>query len=250
VFLTLIGAVDDIRTIEALPRLISQFFAVGLVVVLLPDEFRVAPSVPFWLERAAIVIAGVWFVNLVNFMDGIDCMTVTEIVPLTAALCVLALVGALSQSATLVAFALLGAMIGFAPFNRPVAKLFLGDVGSLPIGLMTFWLLLQLAGRGHVAAALVLPLYYLADATITLLLRFHRGASVMTAHREHFYQQAVDRGLSVQTVIGRIGAVNSVLALLAIASAILRQPIFDLTALGAGGALVAILLANLATSER
>ena len=249
-FLTVIGAIDDIRTIEALPRLLSQFLAVSLVVFLLPEEIRVTPVVPFWLERAATVIAGVWFVNLVNFMDGIDCMTVAEMVPLTAALCVLALVGALSQSATLVAFALLGAMIGFLPFNRPVAQLFLGDVGSLPIGLLAFWLLLQLAGRGHVAAALLLPLYYLADATITLLLRFHRGASVMTAHRDHFYQQAIDRGLSVPAVISRVAAVNIVLALLAIASAILRQPIFDLAAIGAGAALVAILLANLATSER
>ena len=39
-------------------------------------------------------------------------------------------------------------MIGFAPFNRPVAKIFLGDVGSLPIGLLLFWLLLLLAGNG------------------------------------------------------------------------------------------------------
>ena len=55
-------------------------------------------------------------------------------------------------------------MIGFAPFNRPVARLFLGDVGSLPIGLLLFWLLVLTAGNGHLAAALILPLYYLADA--------------------------------------------------------------------------------------
>ncbi len=51
-------------------------------------------------------------------------------------------------------------MLGFAPFNRPVARLFLGDVGSLPIGLLLGWLLLLLAGSGHLAAALLLPLYY------------------------------------------------------------------------------------------
>ena len=75
----------------------------------------------------------------------------------------------------LIALALFGAMLGFAPFNRPVAKLFLGDGGSLPIGLVLGWLLLQLAGNGHLAAALLLPLYYVADATITLLRRW-RGA--------------------------------------------------------------------------
>ena len=44
-------------------------------------------------------------------------------------------------------------MIGFAPFNRPVAQIFLGDVGSLPIGLLLGWLLLLVAGNGHLAAA-------------------------------------------------------------------------------------------------
>jgi UDP-N-acetylmuramyl pentapeptide phosphotransferase/UDP-N-acetylglucosamine-1-phosphate transferase len=68
-------------------------------------------------------------------MDGIDWMTVAEVVPLTVGLIVFGLAGLLPHDATLVAAALTGAIIGFAPFNRPVAKLFLGDVGSLPIGL-------------------------------------------------------------------------------------------------------------------
>ena len=105
--------------------------------------------------------------------------------------------GALPRDATLVALALCGAMIGFAPFNRPVARLFLGDVGSLPIGLLLGWLLVVLAGSGHFAAALLLPLYYLADATITLLRRLANGEPVWQAHRSHFYQRAMDNGFSV-----------------------------------------------------
>ncbi len=65
----------------------------------------------------------------------------------------------------LVAAALLGAMLGFAPFNKPVARLFLGNVGSLPIALVLGWLLLLLATQGHLAAAILLPLYFIADAT-------------------------------------------------------------------------------------
>jgi UDP-N-acetylmuramyl pentapeptide phosphotransferase/UDP-N-acetylglucosamine-1-phosphate transferase len=141
-------------------------------------------------------------------------------------------------------------MIGFAPFNRPVAKLFLGDVGSLPLGLLVFWLLLQLAGRGFFAAALLLPLYYLADATITLLLRLYRGESIMTAHRNHYYQQAVDRGVPVLAVLGRVAAVNAVLMLLALASALMRSWVFDFATVAAGAALVAVLLVNLAKSRR
>ena len=94
----------------------------------------------------------------------------------------------------MVAVALCGAMLGFAPFNKPVAKIFLGDVGSLPIGLLLFWLLLLLAGSGHLAAAMLLPLYYLADTTITLLRRLIAGEPVTQAHRKHFYQRALDGG--------------------------------------------------------
>ena len=104
----------------------------------------------------------------------------------------------------LVAAALCGALLGFAPFNKPVARLFLGDVGSLPIGLLVGWLLLQLAGTGALAAAILLPLYYLADATITLLRRLARGEKVWEAHRSHFYQQATDNGFSALAVSGHV----------------------------------------------
>ncbi len=98
----------------------------------------------------------------------------------------------------LVALALLGAILGFAPFNRPVARLFLGDVGSLPIGLVLGWLLLILAVSGHFAAALLLPLYYLADCNHHARHAHLSGArAVWQAHRSHFYQRAVAGGLTV-----------------------------------------------------
>ena len=175
VVLAAVGAVDDFRTIAAAPRLVVQILAVGAVIATLPAEMRIVPALPWWIERGLLLVGGVWFVNLVNFMDGIDWITVAEVVPVTAGLGLLGATGALPREATLVAFALCGATIGFAPLNRPVARLFLGDVGSLPIGLLLAWLLILLAGNGHLAAALLLPLYYLADATITLLRRLHGG---------------------------------------------------------------------------
>src|SRR6202043_3431447 len=125
----------------------------------LPDQLRVVPQLPWWLERVLLLIGGLWFVNLVNFMDGIDWMTVAEGIPITAALTALGIAGALPSYGALLALALGGAMIGFAYFNRPTAKIFLGDVGSLPIGLMLGWLLLLVAGGGHLIAAVVTPLY-------------------------------------------------------------------------------------------
>ena len=247
--LTLIGLLDDIHTLSPAPRLLVQLLAVGLVVVLLPADARFVSTLPLWIERACLVLLGVWFVNLVNFMDGIDWMTVAEAVPITAAVAIFGLGGIVPPTVTLVALALLGAMLGFAPFNRPVARLFLGDVGSLPIGLVLGWLLLLLAASGHFAAALLLPLYYLADASITLFLRFRRGETVWKAHRTHFYQRAVAGGLTVPAVVARVFATNVVLAALAAASVVASTTIVSVLCLTGGVALVGFLLAHFARAR-
>ena len=181
-----------------------------------PKICRIVPACPLWLERGLLLLAGLWFVNLVNFMDGLDLMTAAEIVPITGALVLLGWLGELPASTTIAAAALFGAMLGFAPFNRPVAKIFLGDVGSLPIGLLVGWCLLQLAWHQQFAAALLLPLYYLADATVTLLRRMARREPFWAAHRTHFYQRATDNGFSVWRVVSEVFVLNIVLAALAI----------------------------------
>ena len=162
----------------------------------------------------------------------------------------LGLIGAAPPLAVIVALALLGATIGFAPFNRPVARLFLGDVGSLPIGLMLGWILMMLASRGHFAAALLLPLYYLADATITLARRLARREAVWQAHRTHFYQRATDGGFSVKEIVVRVFVLNLALATLALVSAIEPDLRVDLATLALGGALVAWLLGTFARGKR
>jgi UDP-N-acetylmuramyl pentapeptide phosphotransferase/UDP-N-acetylglucosamine-1-phosphate transferase len=248
--LALVGVTDDLRPLDAIPRLVLQTLAVAAVIATLPAEMRVVPAVPWWLDRALLLIGGVWLVNVVNFMDGIDWMTVAEIVPATAALGLFALMGALPPEAGLVAFALCGAMIGFAPFNRPVAQIFLGDVGSLPIGLLFGWLLALLAGGGHFAAAALLPLYYLADATITLMRRLVNGEPVMQAHRSHFYQRALDVGFSVNQVVARVFALNVALGLLALLTLRSGSALVKAAAVVIGLVLVALLLVDLSRARR
>jgi len=237
-----VGVLADIHPENVVPRLLFQALAVGAVIFVLPSELRVFPILPLPAERIALLIGGLWFVNLVNFMDGLDWMTVVEVVPITAALAVIGLFGLLPAPAIAVSLALCGAMVGFAFFNRPVAKLFLGDVGSLPIGLMLGWLLVLLAGNGGRAAAILLPLYYLADSTITLIRRARNGEKVWRAHRSHFYQRATDRSFSVLAVVARVFIVNVALAALAIVTVIVRSRTADIAALSAGVALVAGLL--------
>ena len=240
-FIALVGLADDIKSIPVLPRLLLQAVAVGAIVLAAPNEARIIPACPEWIEHALILLAGLWFVNLVNFMDGLDWMTVAEVVPFTGAMVTLGLLGDVSLSVTIVAAALGGAMIGFAPFNRPVAKIFLGDVGSLPIGLLLGWCLLELLSRHHVAAAFLLPLYYLADATVTLLRRLAVGEAIWTAHRSHFYQQATS-GLTVFRIVSEVFALNLGLATLAIASTMTHSLAISIVLVAVGSTAVAFVL--------
>ncbi len=241
-FVAFVGIWDDIKSIPVLARLTLQALAVGAVLVASPGDLRIVPACPLWIERSLLLLAGLWFVNLVNFMDGLDWMTVAEAVPITGALIALGSHGEIPVPASIVAAALCGAMIGFAPFNRPVAKVFLGDVGSLPIGLLLGWCLLQLAWHQQLAAALLLPLYYLSDATVTLLRRIVKREPFWAAHRSHFYQRATDNGFTVLGVVSEVFALNVVLAALAIAATLANSVMASLLSLLAGAVAVALLL--------
>lgn len=249
VVLAIIGAVDDLRPLPVVPRFTMQALCILAILIVLPAKLQIVPYVPLWCERAFLLLAALWFVNLTNFMDGLDWITVAEVVPITAALAAMGITGTLSLPTALLAAALCGAMIGFAPFNRPVAKVFLGDVGSLPIGLLLAWCFLQLAYAGHLAAAILLPLYYLADATVTLLRRLARREAFWLAHRSHFYQRATDNGFSVIAVVNNVFVLNIGLAMLAGVSIALNSTSIDLTLLTIGGASVALMLRRFATSQ-
>jgi UDP-N-acetylmuramyl pentapeptide phosphotransferase/UDP-N-acetylglucosamine-1-phosphate transferase len=233
-FIAGVGFADDVKSIYVLPRLLLQGAAVAAIVFTTSSELRIVSACPLWIERALLLFAGLWFVNLVNFMDGLDWMTVAEAVPVTATMVILGALNEYPTAPTLVAAALCGAMLGFAPFNRPVARIFLGDVGSLPIGLLLGWCLLQLGYERQYVAALLLPMYYLLDATATLTLRMAQREPFWSAHRSHFYQRATKNGFTVWRVVSEIFALNLVLAVLAIGSIQTQSVFIDIVLLAAG----------------
>ncbi|MFC3266995.1 hypothetical protein ACFOEX_11630 [Camelimonas abortus] len=213
-------------------------------------EARLAPQLPLLAERALELLAGLWFVNLTNFMDGLDWLTVSGVAPMLAAMAAFGAAGVAGGAAAPLlgvgAAALLGGLLGFAPFNRPPARLFLGDVGSLAIGLGAAFLLFLVASGGALASALLLPMYYCADATITLCRRLLRGEKVWQAHRMHFYQQAADRGVPAIRVAGLIGAANVALAGLAALALAADGLLAQLALLACGAVVTGTLLARLA----
>ena len=248
--IAVVGAADDILTLSVAPRLALQGLAVALMLAALPDELRVAAALPWWVERALMLVAGLWFVNLTNFMDGIDWMTVAEVVPIAAALGILGVAGVMPIQGVVVALALGGAMLGFAPFNKPVARLFLGDVGSLPIGLLLAWLFVMLAGQGYLAAALLLPFYYGSDATITLARRLRDRERIWEPHRGHFYQRATAGGFTVGDVVARVFTINVMLALLAFVTVRYNTTLVGIIALALAVVMVGLLLRSFARGKR
>jgi UDP-N-acetylmuramyl pentapeptide phosphotransferase/UDP-N-acetylglucosamine-1-phosphate transferase len=233
-FLALLGAADDARALPVSWRFVGQTFAALAIVLTLPAGFRILPeAVPLWLERALLVAGTVGFVNAVNFLDGLDWMTVAEVVPITLAVAVLAAFGVVPDAGGLLALTLLGAMLGFAVFNKHPASIFLGDAGSLPIGLCLSFLLIHVAKASLIAAAL-LALYMIADTGITLVRRMVNKEPLLSAHRSHYYQRAVAGGRSVPEVTARIFWQGVALALLAIGAALSHSLWLDVAALALG----------------
>lgn len=242
--LALTGGIDDVWPLPVWLRLLVQVLSAYLVVIARPEVVQIFPLLPSWLETAGLVLGLVWFINLTNFMDGIDGITVVQksCVSLGVVLLLAIVASPAGNYVGPVAIGLLGALVGFIPFNKHVASAFMGDVGSLPIGALTGWMLIVVAADGHIAAALLLPMYYIADATVTLYRRWNRGEKLHEAHRSHFYQLAVQRGFLVPEVTNRILGLNVALGLLAFLSVEARSPVIDITVVVVGLMLTAALM--------
>lgn len=231
--LALLSWVDDLHSLPVALRLAVQAAVVGTAIFWLDDHGLIFQGLlPAWLDMLAAGLLWLWFLNLFNFMDGIDGISGVETVCIGAGLAALAAPSAGGAPPAWFGATLAAAAAGFLVWNWQPARIFLGDVGSIPIGFLLGFLLLALAARGYWAAALILPAYYLADATITLGRRLWRRERVWQAHAEHFYQQAVRSGLSHAQVSLAILAANVVLIGLALTS--LAAPLPSL----AGAALV------------
>jgi UDP-N-acetylmuramyl pentapeptide phosphotransferase/UDP-N-acetylglucosamine-1-phosphate transferase len=232
---------DDRKGLPPLPRFLAMALTVGGGLALLWPELLVFGGLlPLWADRLVAALGWLWFINLYNFMDGIDGITGVE----TASLGIgVALVATLAGAVQAIPLALMAAAagLGFLVWNWHPAKIFLGDSGSVPLGYLLGLLLIMLAASGQLAAALILPAYYLADATITLLWRLKDGEKVWQAHRRHFYQRAVQGGKTHAQVSRTIALANVGLIACAVLAALGH------TLLGGGTALliVALLLAAL-----
>ena len=231
---------DDAGGLPPLVRLLVQLGVVGVALVLAPPgpvfQGLMAPVA----EGGLILLLWVGFLNIFNFMDGMDGIAGAETVTIGLGSALVTAVAGLAPVLAVMGLAA-AAAVGFLRWNWHPASIFLGDTGSIPLGFLLGWLLLGLAASGQWAPALILALYYLADGGLTLARRALMGERIWQAHRQHFYQRAFTPGDDQRPVLKPILVANGCLMLLAtIAAAGVIWP-----ALLVAGAVVAALLWHL-----
>lgn len=230
---------DDLRNLPITWRLGAQLVAVLIGLVSLPDPL-LGGFLPSWMAWLAMIPLWLWLINLTNFMDGIDEMTISEFVPLCMAIMAFGLMTETVSTALGIDAMVIGlAVASFYPWNKHPARCFMGDTGSVPLGFLLGYLLFGLVSAGAWALALILPAYYLTDATLTLLHRLLQGEAIWRAHSRHCYQRAVRSGKSHRWVTRQVLALNVMLAVIGYGA--LQMPDNAYIAVGAAYALAILL---------
>lgn len=193
----LIGYLDDHRDINVGGRLLTHAlagFAALYAVAGLPalpwGQGSVDLGAPGWLIGILLVV---WSINLFNFMDGIDGIAAQQALFMAGGGWLVQLAGPVHVNVML--GALCGSAVGFMAWNWAPARIFMGDVGSgfLGFALALVALISCREGPSNFWTWLILGGLFVADATMTLVVRLARGARVFSAHREHVYQRMARR---------------------------------------------------------
>ena len=212
-----IGWIDDHRPLSPWGRLAVHVLAAALLAI------GVALSgQPVWWAIIVMALA-LGLINVWNFMDGINGLAATQMILVAVGCLLLGLVGEGALLACIVA----AGCAGFLPFNFPVARIFLGDVGSGALGFLAACLIV-LVPRSDPAASLLLLLplsAFLIDAALTLLSRIIRGERWWTPHVQHMYQRCVQAGHAHAVVTGGYAAWTLLSILVAIWMAGAPQPV-------------------------
>ncbi|MCC6510766.1 MAG: undecaprenyl/decaprenyl-phosphate alpha-N-acetylglucosaminyl 1-phosphate transferase [Pirellulaceae bacterium] len=241
----ILGLADDIWTLRGRQKLVVQ---VILAAVLVSTGFVVHSIRLFGFDLQLGLLAApvtiVWLLattNALNLIDGSDglCSTVGAII--TGSLGVMAAMGHHYAEAA-VAFAMCGALIGFLVFNFPPASIFLGDSGSLLVGMISGALALRCALKGPTTVAMVAPLAILIvplfDSAMAIVRRKLTGRSIYTTDRAHLHHNIKERGFSDVGLLLVAGALCGFAAVGAIGGTMVGSDL--LAAVGAAGVLIVL----------
>ncbi len=216
--LAVLSAVDDVRRLPALPRLLAHLVAAAVCAHALRSaagpvfQGLLSPS----LDYLCTVVLWAGYISQYNFTDGIDGNAGAKAVFLGVAFFALAVLGDFPAFYGAFGITAAAAAAGFLVWNWQPARVFMGDVGSVPLGFLFGWLLLRAAAEGHGLVALILPLAYVADTIVTYAAKLLRKERFWRPHRDYSYQRAVRAGLAHAEVVQVIAVTNLLLGALAI----------------------------------
>jgi UDP-GlcNAc:undecaprenyl-phosphate GlcNAc-1-phosphate transferase len=246
VVICVVGVLDDADRLRGRHKVAGQLVAVAIVigsgvrveqVCIFQWEINLGLlAIPF----TAFLLLGA--VNSLNLLDGMDGLLSSVGLIVSLALGVMAL---LSEHwlAACVALALAGSLLGFLRYNFPPATIFLGDSGSMLLGLVVGVLAIQSSLKAPATIALVAPLATLAipilDTTAAIIRRKLTGRSIYTTDRGHLHHCLLGRGLSSRVVLLLVSFFCLLTALGALASLVLKN---ELVAIVAALAVIAILI--------
>lgn len=221
-----ISLYDDIHDVPIIVRLISHIASVVCVMCWLLPETKLLHDIiiPAWLDFALIICIMVTFLNVYNFMDGIDGITGAESMHLSVVLIALSLLRyeqiAYVDMVLLIASLLLVCSLAFLIYNWHPASIFIGDVGSIGLGFVISCAMLMVASSSlHLLLACFIAFgYYIGDGVLTILIRLFHGEKIWLPHLKHFFQQAARNGMHAKTITLKIMLCNLVLMCCSIAA--------------------------------
>jgi len=209
ILLAIISLIDDLYDIKPSIRLIAQTSAaiVSLICLngiqpLLLFGINIFPNI---ILEVITIIGMVWFINLYNFLDGIDGYASVEAIMMSFALYLVA-----GDNVTLI---LIASVLGFLIWNWPKAKIFMGDVGSTQLGFILVVLGIYFHNDHSLSIIywLILAAPFWFDATLTLYRRWRNKEKLSIAHRKHMYQRLVQSGFSHLKVDILLSVLNAIL---------------------------------------
>ena len=186
--ITAIGVVsfiDDLKTLSSKVRLPFQFVAI-LLVMQEVDLF----VLPWWVY-IIVVIVGVGFINFYNFMDGINGITGLYSLSVLGGMYMINSKVGLIDPSLIIIVAISILIFGYYNFRRK-ARFFAGDIGSISIAVVLFYIGAVLIYRLESPIILLLIITYATDAILTIVYRKYLGERIMEPHRHHIYQKLVD----------------------------------------------------------
>ena len=217
-----IGYLDDRNDLSAAVRLTVHFVAISVAFSVTGGLSMPNGVLATFAWQVMAGLACLWFLNLFNFMDGIDGIAAMEAIFISTSAAML--LAKLDAPIELIWswIALVGACTGFLGHNWPPARIFMGDTGS---GFLGFVMAVLLVASTHVSGfspwvAIILVAAFGADATVTLVRRMLRGEKWHRPHRSHAYQRLSRRWGSHLRVTTLYCAINCLVVLPAAVAAI------------------------------